>query len=441
VVRTGDLNLGGATFAPVVFAPVGGAPDRVEVTGTVTLTGSTLNAISNGAAQPVSLILIANDGVDPVVGTFNGLPQGAAFTVNGQLFTISYTGGDGNDVALLSLGTSKRLGISGQANGQAQIFSPNVIGTYAASATITPFAGNTTALRTTVADVNGDGTEDTIFVTGPGSPIRVAVISGVDNTTVLVAPFDPFGGDFTGGGFISAANIDGVGGAEYAVTPDQGGGPRVTIFTLNAGVNTQKANFFGIDDPNFRGGARSALGDVNGDGTPDMAVSAGFLGGPRTALFNGTTLFSAPTRLVGDFFAFPGTDATTLRNGVFVAIGDMNGDSFGDLIFGGGPGGAPRVFILSGELVSANNVAGAQAAPIANFFVGGNSSDRGGVRLATKNADGDAKAEVVAGSGEGSPAKVRVYLGVNFTSTAEPGTFQDLSVFGGGVLSGGVFVG
>src|SRR4029077_12227812 len=110
--------------------------------------------------------------------------------------------------------------------------------------------------------------------------------------------------------------------------------------------------------------------------------------------------------------------AVTLRNGVFVAVGDVNGDGFADLIFGGGPGGAPRVSSLSGVIVSAWNVAGAQANPIANFFVAGNSSDRGGVRLAAKDADGDSKADVVAGSGEGSPANVRIYLGKNFTSTA-----------------------
>ena len=38
---------------------------------------------------------------------------------------------------------------------------------------------------------------DTVLVTGSGTPIRVAVVSGADNATVLVAPFDPFGGDFT----------------------------------------------------------------------------------------------------------------------------------------------------------------------------------------------------------------------------------------------------
>jgi hypothetical protein len=301
-------------------------------------------------------------------------------------------------------------------------------------------------VRAVSADVNGDGIADTVAVTGPGTPIRVTVISGVDNSTVLVAPFDPFGGDFTGGGFVSAADIDHDGRADFAVSPDQGGGPRVTIFSLLPGDTTAtvRANFFGIDDPNFRGGARPALGDVNHDGTADLAVAAGFLGGPRIALFNGTTLLGGtPTRLINDFFAFPGPDAITLRNGAYVALGDVNGDGFADMIFGGGPGGAPRVFMLSGALVSANDVAGAQLAPIANFFVAGDSADRGGVRVATGDIDGDGLADVVVGSGQDTAARVRVYLGKNFsaTSTSEPATFQDISVFGGAVLADGVYVG
>ena len=223
---------------------------------------------------------------------------------------------------------------------------------------------------------------------------------------------------------------------------DRGGGPRVSIFSLNPdGSLATRVNFFGIDDPDFRGGARSALGDVNHDGTPDLAVAAGFLGGPRVAVFDGKTVFATPTRLVGDFFAFPGSDAVNLRNGAYVSIGDVDGDGFGDLIFGGGPGGAPRVFVLSGKLVTGGNVAGAYAAPVANFFVDGNDRDRGGVRVAATDADGDDRADLAVGSGEDSPARVRVYLGKDFTTPAEPSAFQDLTVFGGPVLDGGVFVG
>jgi hypothetical protein len=48
----------------------------------------------------LSFVLINNDGSDAVSGTFNGLPQGAYFTVSGQTFRINYTGGTGNDVVL-----------------------------------------------------------------------------------------------------------------------------------------------------------------------------------------------------------------------------------------------------------------------------------------------------------------------------------------------------
>ena len=345
----------------------------------------------------------------------------------------------------LSSGGPTRNLVVGGVSGSAVVFAPGTGGAFATApaATLAPFGGIAATIRTATADVNGDGTPDTVLVTGPGTPIRVAVVSGTDNVTVLVAPFDPFGGNFTGGGYVAAANLDGVGGAEFVVTPDEGGGPRVTVFSRNPdGSTVVRANFLGIDDDSFRGGARAALGDVNRDGTPDVVVAAGFGGGPRTAVFTGqSVLAGSPSRLTNDFFAFPGTDAVNLRNGTFVAAGDVTGDGFADLIFGGGPGGAPRVFILSGALVSAGNIAGAQAAPVANFFVAGNSADRGGVRVTTKDADGDARADVAVGSGEGSAAKVRVYLGANLGGGGEPGTFQDITVFGGGALAGGVFVG
>jgi hypothetical protein len=41
----------------------------------------------------------------------------------------------------------------------------------------------------------------------------------------------------------------------------------------------------------------------------------------------------------------------------------------------------------------------------------------------------------------GSAANVRIYLGKNFTSASEPGTFQDIAVFSGSNLPGGVYVG
>jgi len=76
----------------------------VNVNGTASIAGATL-ALSGGY-QPgpgdVFTVLV-NDGVDPIIGTFAGLPEGATFTFNSVPLRISYVGGSGNDVTLTSL--------------------------------------------------------------------------------------------------------------------------------------------------------------------------------------------------------------------------------------------------------------------------------------------------------------------------------------------------
>src|SRR5207249_875395 len=86
-----------------------------------------------------------------------------------------------------------------------------------------------------------------------------------------------------GGGALG--DVDGDGAADIAVSPDQGGGGRVEVYSGRGTVRF--ANFFGIDDTAFRGGARVAFGDFNADGVADLAVAAGFQGGPRVALYDG----------------------------------------------------------------------------------------------------------------------------------------------------------
>jgi hypothetical protein len=241
---------------------------------------------------------------------------------------------------------------------------------------------------------------------------------------------------------VAAGDFNGDGRAEFVVTPDQGGGPNVVIFSLTAGgsLGTPVA-FFALGNPAFRGGARPAIGDVNGDGTVDLAVAAGFQGGPAVEIHNGKAVAGRDfaTLIGGGFFVFPGSDAETLRNGSFIAIGDVDGDGLGDLIGGGGPNGGPRVFILGGKFLAVGDYSGAYANPVANFFFG-DPANRGGVRVAAVDADGDARADVAVGSGEGEASRVRVYLGKTVAPGGEPPVSQDLDPFGQ-VLPGGVFVG
>ena len=46
------------------------------------------------------IVLIDNDGTDPIVGEFAGLPEGSLVSFGGFSGQISYQGGDGNDLVL-----------------------------------------------------------------------------------------------------------------------------------------------------------------------------------------------------------------------------------------------------------------------------------------------------------------------------------------------------
>jgi uncharacterized delta-60 repeat protein len=397
--------------------------------------------------------------LDPAFNPDGGRPGATVFDLGGHgadLLARLAVGSDGRVVAAGAQGTHLGLGYPelarlvgapparlnltvGTGGGSAAVYVPDAAGTYPAApaATLTPFPGFAGFVRTATGDVDGDGTPDTILVTGPGTPARFAVISGADHTTVLVPPTDPFGGDFTGGGFAAAGDLDGDGRAEVVFAPDQGGGPRVVVYSLVDGRPVVRASFFGIDDPAFRGGARVAVGDGRGD----LVVAAGFLGGPRVAVFDGRTVLDGgtPVRLVNDFFAFDGPDAATLRDGVFVAAGDVDGDGFPDLMFGGGPGGGPRVLVLSGAVLFGAGAAAAQAAPLANFFAG-DSTGRGGARVAAVDADADFRADLVVSPPEGAAGTTGVYLGKDLAASPPPVPAQEFDPFAT-MTTGGVPVG
>ena len=107
ILSTGSLTaLIGTTMRFDIVTPVAGnGYDQVNVTGAVTLSSPTL-ALTLPSAIPTpgqSFTIINNDGTDPVVGTFKGLPEHSVIQVDGVNFQISYVGGSGNDVVLTAI--------------------------------------------------------------------------------------------------------------------------------------------------------------------------------------------------------------------------------------------------------------------------------------------------------------------------------------------------
>ncbi|MCB1130970.1 MAG: autotransporter-associated beta strand repeat-containing protein [Verrucomicrobiae bacterium] len=84
--------------------------DRMSTSTTnsmITLTGQTLLATAGAfpAIANSGYRIINNTSTNAVTGTFTGLPEGALLTIDGKPFSITYEGGDGNDVELIYLGT------------------------------------------------------------------------------------------------------------------------------------------------------------------------------------------------------------------------------------------------------------------------------------------------------------------------------------------------
>jgi autotransporter-associated beta strand protein len=105
----GCLNAGNTTINGSFDVEIAGRTgctqyDRLNVTGTVDLTGAMLNVSFLNDFVPKAgdeFVILNNDGVDAITGTFEGLAQGDTFKVDGVTFMIAYDEGGGeNDVVL-----------------------------------------------------------------------------------------------------------------------------------------------------------------------------------------------------------------------------------------------------------------------------------------------------------------------------------------------------
>lgn len=103
------MNSGTNFLGEINTGAVGTGYDQLVVNGTVSLGSATLSISGTYLTTPLVtndlFTLILNDGSsDPVLGTFLGLPEGShLFSGAGQDYTISYVGGDGNDVVLTAV--------------------------------------------------------------------------------------------------------------------------------------------------------------------------------------------------------------------------------------------------------------------------------------------------------------------------------------------------
>ncbi len=169
-----------------------------------------------------------------------------------------------------------------------------------------------------------------------------------------------------------------------------GAGGGTPSYALHAGIPPLPVGSGTAYDPAFTGGVRVAVGDVTGDGTPDLITGTG-LGSTHVKVFDGVS--GIATR---SFFSYGG-----FTGGVYVAAGDLDGDGFADIVTGAGPGGGPHVKVFSGQ-------SGAEL----NSFFPYTPSFQGGVRVAVGDIDGDGVRDIIAGAGPGGNGHVTAFHAV-----------------------------
>lgn len=140
--------------------------------------------------------------------------------------------------------------------------------------------------------------------------------------------------------------------------------------------------------PGSTGALAAAVGDVDGDTVPDVAVAS--LAGPdAVTIYSGASGWKDVIRT-----AHPFDGSASVGS---LALGDLNGDGHDDLVAGQSNGGS-RVVVIDG----------ANGNRLSDFSAYGPDS-RGGVSVATGILELGGRVSVITGAGPGGPPTVNVY--------------------------------
>jgi hypothetical protein len=387
---------GDGTLAAKVDYPVGDGPRKVAL-GDLDADGKLDIVAVNMLARTVSVLLGLGDGTftdgmtSPTAGPPSAWLDEAAL---GDLAALGDVNGDGKpDLIVVTSQVSVMLG-----RGDGSFATP--VG-YPAD-----YWGD--GIRSlALADVNGDGKPDIFAMSSTGGPVSVLLGRG-DGTFAAKADY------LVGSGMnvVALGDVNGDGSLDIVVGID-GGGMGLIGASLGAGDGT----FVAVANPYYATAASVAqvvLGDVNGDGKPDL-VSVGH----ESSAGEVSVLLGTGGGAFADAVASPVGD---LAAGV--VLGDLDGDGRLDLVTANL--GETTVSVLLGT-------GGGAFGPKVDYDVGNFSP--GWVGLA--DFTGDRRLDIVAAGTYlgGGPDNVKVLVGTGggkFTSRAafQAGFFLGASAIG-----------
>ena len=203
--------------------------------------------------------------------------------------------------------------------------------------------------------------------------------SSPDQSWVFNAPLQPHFSNFEPNGA--------MGSAAFVVTGSGAGSGIVRVFD------------YGQDNERFRFqpygtsavGVRVAKGDVTGDGVPDFVTvpTGGFAS--MVHIYDGNNGY-----LVRSFNAYPG-----FMGGLWVAVGDLNGDGIQEVVTGTDVGVEPHVVAFDAATGTA-----------IHSFLAYAPTYLGGVRVAVGDLDGNGLSEIITSAGAGASPHIVYFDGL-----------------------------
>jgi len=266
---------------------------------------------------------------------------------------------------------------------------------------------------------------------------------------------------FTGYGNFTVTPGTGLGAARPEFIAVGGSNGSVRILNAITGDTIVAATGL-LDVPGgsqYKGLVEIAFGDLNGDSVPDLFIAAanpaGVLGlanskAGRVFVYDGATLFAGtvPTTTIGVFTPFaksdgPAGSTATYRNGLNIAVADVDGDGQVDLIAGTRSGTATagqqeygRFVVIDGASpAGSNTMIGGIVKPFGNTY-------EKGVVVAGGDLDGDGDTEIavtrggpVASTNPNKTVKLKAFqldgVGTSLSELNLSGTGSPLAPFAG----------